>query len=627
MKKEYLKVPARECSFQQVFGGLDRRTRIDETQMSDMLNLTSDNYPVLSTRPRRGTWCRATGGTQDAMQGLFAFGSDVLDAVSVNGGIVFCTRDGIYASGNRLPGILPDRMRRRISPFGKNFFIIPDGAFISESGGSYTFAYAGVSNTVSGEVSIYMSDENSVERVPGTVSVNPPAAPLNGDSWLDTSVSPARYRVYSSASEEWETSESCYVTLSGSQIGISLRKGDTVTVSGCSVSSLNGSKTLVNASAGNVTFCGVSAAASQQNGFICVTRRMPVLDFIVEHNNRLWGCRYGENDEGEFVNEIYASKLGDALSWFACDGISTDSYCASVGCPGEFTGVGKTDGSIVFFKEDYIIKVRGSEPSDFQVLTLCAKGIQSGSDRSCVSVNGVLFYKSCEGITAYDGVSPVCVSEALGTDIRSNVRAGYSSGKYYAAMTDEDGNSSLYVYDTLLGLWHREDNESGAELFVCHGNCLYMFCNTAEMDAGPGSDSLYSVKVCNIGSPGKYSNIFKEGDLNESDYVYLPEKDVAWYAESGETGLSSPDDRILRALKIRIKLGERARIRLAVMLNSDGEWRELYESPAKMKGSFTVTAPFPVCDTYRLRLSGEGECKVYSITKLTEAVSGVRMLE
>ena len=74
------------------------------------------------------------------------------------------------------------------------------------------------------------------------------------------------------------------------------------------------------------------------------------MDFVIESGNRLWGCRYGKALNGETVNEIYASKLGDFRNWYCFAGISTDSYTASVGTDGAFTGAVTYMGRPIFFK-------------------------------------------------------------------------------------------------------------------------------------------------------------------------------------------------------------------------------------------------------------------------------------
>ena len=184
----------------------------------------------------------------------------------------------------------------------------------------------------------------------------------------------------------------------------------------------------------------------------------PPLDYAVEHNNRIWGCRYGANGDGDFVNELYACALGDPTEWQQFDGISTDSYCVSLGCSGAFTGACRLGGDVIFFKEDHIIRVSGDFPSDFTVVTMPADGAEQGAYRSIVNVNERVFYKSRQGITVYDGALPYCVSAALGERRFTDVCAGTAAGRYYFAGTAPDGGRNIYVYDTAHGIWYKEDD-------------------------------------------------------------------------------------------------------------------------------------------------------------------------
>ena len=79
---------------------------------------------------------------------------------------------------------------------------------------------------------------------------------------------------------------------------------------------------------------------------------MPDVDILFESGNRLWGARFGptkyiasERDNygsiglvKRTLNEIYASALGDLKNWRVYQNVSTDSYAASVGSDGEWTG-------------------------------------------------------------------------------------------------------------------------------------------------------------------------------------------------------------------------------------------------------------------------------------------------
>ena len=57
------------------------------------------------------------------------------------------------------------------------------------------------------------------------------------------------------------------------------------------------------------------AIQKADQGAVTVARKMPNMDYIVESENRLWGCRYGDSIDGQIVNEIYACKLGDFKNW------------------------------------------------------------------------------------------------------------------------------------------------------------------------------------------------------------------------------------------------------------------------------------------------------------------------
>ena len=84
-----------------------------------------------------------------------------------------------------------------------------------------------------------------------------------------------------------------------------------------------------------------------------ISKPFPAMDFVVEHNNRLWGCSSGNH-------EIYCSKLGSAVEWGNYDGISTDAWAATIGSDGDFTGACVYADSVLFFKENCVHIVYGT---------------------------------------------------------------------------------------------------------------------------------------------------------------------------------------------------------------------------------------------------------------------------
>ena len=195
---------------------------------------------------------------------------------------------------------------------------------------------------------------------------------------------------------------------------------------------------------------------------------MPTLQYAVAHNNRIWGCFY----DGR-TNEIYASKLGDPLCWKSYRGLSTDSYAVSCGSEGDFTGCSEIGDAVVFFKENCIYTVYGTEPSDFQTAKTDCFGVQKGSEKSLTKINGQLYYKSCHGIMRLsEGSLPVCISDELGIDRWSDAVGGTDGRKYYIEMTDTEGKRERYCFDTKRSVWHKETVKDKVFSFVNFKNNL-----------------------------------------------------------------------------------------------------------------------------------------------------------
>jgi len=89
-------------------------------------------------------------------------------------------------------------------------------------------------------------------------------------------------------------------------------------------------------------------------------------------------------------------------------------------------------------------------------------------------------------------------------------------------------------------------------------------------------------------------------------------------AESGLIGYELADHKYVSRFNFRMKLGEGARCKLEIEYDSSGEW----EGQGTISGAGINSFVLPViprrCDHFRLRLSGEGEIWIYSMTKYLE---------
>jgi hypothetical protein len=93
---------------------------------------------------------------------------------------------------------------------------------------------------------------------------------------------------------------------------------------------------------------------------------------------------------------------------------------------------------------------------------------------------------------------------------------------------------------------------------------------------------------------------------------------VQWMAETGIIGTSSPDQKYISRLTIRMSLATGARVLFFAQYNSMGDWEPLGAMSATTLRSFSVPIRPKRCDHLKLRIVGVGEARIYSITKTIE---------
>lgn len=420
--------------------------------------------------------------------------------------------------------------------------------------------------------------------------------------WLDTSAGDFVLKEYSASSSQWVVIPSVYVKIKteSEYIGAGFRAGDGVKIA-CEASglvpALTGAWPILNSSQvikavdtnGHwIVVTGICMAATISDP-ITVSRTVPDMDYVVECGNRLWGCHYGPGDDGEILNEIYASKLGDFRNWNVFEGISTDSYVASRGTDGPYTGAAVLGGNPLFFKENSLEKVFPSTTGAHQIVTHSLDGVEQGCSRSLVVIDEKLYYKAPGGIMVYTGTLPARISEPLGDlpDRESWAIAGRHRKKYVIALNE--GNArQLYIYDTKTGIWHREDcpysavedyTDGVSDVFVTWHETLYYVVNGSVWGMDLGADS----------------------------------RGVEWYAESGEMGLELPERKYPGRIRIRYHLDLGTQCKVYVSYDG-GPWLLKGRMWANHLKSETFVIHPRRCDHFRLRFEGVGGIKIYSIS-------------
>lgn len=570
------------------FLGYNANPVVNDGEMNDMRNLTSDAFPLLAVRKKRSV-------VQQLKTPSGMLGKDALAIV-----------DGkqLYYGGYPVPGVVlsdeESMCPKQMVSMGAYLCIFPDKVYVNTQDltdcGRMDASFTTVGDVY---VSMCRRDGTDYDETEITLADEAPTEPENSMLWIDTSGDTHVLKQYAATTDEWVQVVTCYIKLQSEGIGAAFKEYDAVTISGAAhedidfpdltkqVADLNGDKLLYASGDDYIVIVGFIDKAVMLTAPVTVRRDVPDCDYVCESNNRLWGCKYGMVD-GKPINEIYASKLGDFRNWRVYMGASTDSYAVSVGTDGKFTGAVTLRGYPTFFKEGCIHRVTGSFPAQYQVSTTMCRGVQEGSERSLQVVGESLYYKGRTDVMQYDGSLPVSISASLGRAQYYEGVGGAWGNKYYLSMRDTDGVWHLMVWDAAKGMWHKEDNLH-ALAFTAVDDELYC------IDADSG-------KLLAMG--GTHGEV--EGD------------DVDWAAEFGTFGYDYEMQKYLSRFNIRLQMSEGARAQMWIMYDSDGVWHEQGE----MIATNTTTVMLPViprrCDHCKVKLTGTGNVRIFSIARILE---------
>lgn len=550
------------------FGGYHAGARIAEGEFAAMKNCTGDQFPLIATRRKRGIHASPA-----RCNGLLAKDS-------------LCWVDGskFVMNGYETELHLTDSPKQLVS-MGAYVIIFPDKKYINTADLSDS-GNLEAEFTSAGTVKFTPVDGDGKPLIPAYTQPEEPEKPENGALWLDTSGAGALLQ-WSAGTGMWVSVDNTLVRISCPNMGVSFRPGDGVQLTGVPAGVMTAG-VIADCGRDHVTVPGLLERETSLDTPVTVGRYLPLMDMVLECGNRLWGCRYGLNRAGAVVNEIYASKLGDFRNWNCFQGVSTDSYCVSLGNDGPFTGAVQHLGYPVFFREDCIHKLYGSIPATFRLQTTPCPGVQQGCSRSLARVGQMLYYKSPTGVCAYDGAVPVTVSQKLGVMPCTRAAAGALGDKYYLCIQEEETTGQLWVYDTARGLWHREDD-----------SCVRWFCTCR--------DDLFFVN-----GAGQIISVMGRGQ---------PEEEISWMLETGMLGTLTPDSKTLTRLNLRLELEQQATV--WVQYDGDDFWTPVATVYGSAGQCFNLPVAVRRCDRLRLRLEGTGFMRLSCITKTMEQGSEV----
>lgn len=578
-----------------VFGGYNHQISCQEGQFFDMKNMTSNYFPILSPRNKRG------------IVKTFSNPQGILDKEE----LWWVDDKTLYKNGEKvsLEGVtLTEDAPKTLEKMGAYIIIMPDKIWVNTNLKNEEIECGYMENKVTVknialticEASGKKIDWHDAEYYKNTENLKDNAYMMSVNSDGKPSL-----KIYSASTGIWMTVASSYVQIEAEGIGKGFEKEDGIRISGYLTEKMDALKNiLINDEGDNLYSTNTYIIDKTDNAItipgiyrndvnededyseleLTIERKVPDMEYITECNNRLWGC----SKDG---HEIYCCKLGDVKNWNCFRGSSTDSWAATVGSDGKFTGAITYLGYPMFFKEDGLIKISVSAVGGHQTKETKCRGVQRGSHRSLAILNEVLYYKSSTGVCSYNGSLPYSISDELGEVRYYDAVSGAIGDKYYISMRDSKGKYTLFAYDSRNGVWCKEDNTK-----------VFSFCRY--------KDELYYVDandntMKSIGGTSLF-------DSKES------EKNIDWYVESGAIGYSSPDNKYVGRITLRITLEFGTNVDFFLQYDSMGEWEHKFNMSGKGTRTFSVPIIPKRCDHFRYKITGKGGCKIHSVSKTIE---------
>lgn len=369
--------------------------------------------------------------------------------------------------------------------------------------------------------------------------------------------------------------------------------------SGKSIACTAEEATTSGSSTGGVTFYGDEHAAGTIMAEVRVERKIPDMDFICAHNNRLYGVSNNEESKAEdgskFTSRvIHVSALGLPQRFYDFETAATDSYAVAEGSNGDFTACREYGDYVIFFKEHLIIKFYGDYPSTMGYSLEEVEGVREGCYRSLAVINDVLYYMGRHGYYAYGGSSPSLISYRLGDfDAESERAIAAADGREIWLWVK--GRNMLYSYNTVLGMWLAAGKKDavaisdmcrlGNGFAVMAGKTIYSDeeIPTLTEDTGERPPASWSAVF----------NYFTASSYKNGSQVSFMHKDVRYIRMRAICAAGAE-------ISVSFKAGEQA-------------VKKIYT--AQKEGYQTVRIPLPPMrvDSFQISLSGKGLCRIMTM--------------
>ena len=385
------------------------------------------------------------------------------------------------------------------------------------------------------------------------------------------------YTQSSSATFAPLTEGSVYTKITISGIGSQFNQYDAVTISGCTDTQFNATKVITETGTDYIVVTGKIDESFTQASGLKFERTCPSMDYICERDARIFGCSSANH-------EVYACKPGDPFNWNNYEGISTDSWAATVGSDGDFTGVCAYSNYVLFWKENCVHILRGDKPSNFSLMERAMPGVRSGCSASLEIVNDTLYYVGRDGVYAFDGASPVKVSDNITGEIKDAV-ASQQDGKYYLSCL-LDTVRTLLVYDTKQHLWHKEDDTRFKYAQYADGKLHYI-----------------------------------DGNNNLTTITGSTDEEIEWFLESGDITEGTMGQKYIGRLMLRLWLALGTIAVVYMKYDDSAEWQKVLTVRSTKDNTYPMNIIPRRCHKYRWKVEGKGQMKLLGMSRQVEGGS------
>ena len=594
------------------FSGINRAEGVTEGAVYDTLNMTSDYYPAIGTRPKRKKVFALPG---KAVYGI-GFSKKMYYCAEAEDGKAYFYYDGAkmfevaknektFAVINSYICVFPDKMyfSEKFSEAKANYDTIEalHDAFVNSAtvadgdiysvGGTSLFSYnsAGVwapKSTAKNAVWYYNSQTE-------WIYISEKSGPLGINENIGYTASQEFKIEKSSTDSGYDTILSYNDDLNAVKVGNAVKLIAQYVRAGTNTRYLKKSfyaklsKIEPYGSSDYVKFIfsglnipvaidkngnETSLAAAGTLRSVRVQKSVPDFTAVFCHKNRLWGCEEGK---------LYASALGDPTEFADYSSSASGAWAWQSADSAPFTGGCSFSGYPTFFKERKIIKIAGDYPAEYATYeTDSVPGVKAGCGESLAAVGSYLYYVSGEGVMKYGGSFPQRAGTALGDKETSLSAAvgGAGKSKYYISSKGE-----TFVLDTVRGFWMKEDeskeftsfSESGGDLIGLSGSEAWKM-NSEETESGEKETAVPSEIV--------FSPCF-DGTLDKK-------------------GVS----------RININLYSEGTAKVYISYDGAG-YQKVWESPACARVTYNIPILIRRASMYNIKISSTGRIKLYAVTK------------